>query len=176
MVEFDHGTILALVTEVAETVGHDASVDITVEIDQDIPLIGNELRGIDPVEIFVEGGAFEDPKRIRQFQPEAARTIVGRLLLMAADRRSEDFGEVPPNEEISLLVATAWNTYVVGRLDRLGFRSQRQRRLYNFRNRHGFTDTGDAAFDRLWTAESLTWAEIVSLSDDAAAARPEAAV
>jgi hypothetical protein len=49
---------------------------------------------------------------------------------------------------------------------------QRQRRLYQFRNRHGFTDAADAAFDRLWSADGLTWAEISALSDEALAALP----
>ena len=32
--------------------------------------------------------------------------------------------------------------------------------LYQFRNRYGFTDAADAAFDRLWSAEALTWADL----------------
>ena len=62
----------------------------------------------------------------------------------------------------------------VGRLARLGYPPQRQRRLYHFRNRHGFTDAADAAFDRLWAADGLTWAEIVAISDDAIARQPAA--
>ncbi len=62
--------------------------------------------------------------------------------------------------------ASSWDAYSIGRLERLGYPSQRQRWLYNFRNRHGFTDVADAAFDRLWTAPSLTWDEIVALSDE----------
>ena len=49
---------------------------------------------------------------------------------------------------------------------------QRQRRLYHFRNRHGFTDAADAAFERLWTAEGLTWADIAAISQDAAGRPP----
>ena len=60
----------------------------------------------------------------------------------------------------------------MGRIGRLGHRVQRQRRLYHFRNRHGFTDAADAAFDRLWSGEGLTWADIVALSDGARAAIP----
>ena len=46
----------------------------------------------------------------------------------------------------------------MGRLGRLGHPVQRQRRLYQFRNRHGFTDAADAAFEQLWEADDLTWA------------------
>jgi len=168
LVDFDHAELLALVTEVATTIGHDPAVDITVEVDQDIPLIGTQLRSIDPVDLYIEGGAMEDPKRIRQFHASGARVVVGRLLMMAMDRRSEEFGPVPGNEDIELPLSTAWNTYVVGRLARLGFPSQRQRRLYTFRNRHGFTDAADAAFDKLWNSESLTWAEVAAISESAA--------
>jgi hypothetical protein len=71
---------------------------------------------------------------------------------------------------VALAHRVAWDVYAVGRLDRLGHRSQRQRRLYHFRNRHGFTDEADAAFERLWTADGLTWAQITALSDGALAA------
>ena len=47
-----------------------------------------------------------------------------------------------------------------------------QRWLYAFRNRHGFTDAADAAFDQLWTADDLTWDGITALSQEALAALP----
>ena len=59
-------------------------------------------------------------------------------------------------------------------LERFGYAAQRQRWLYHFRNRHGFTDVADAAFERLWNAPSLTWSEIVALSDGAIAHEPVA--
>jgi len=49
---------------------------------------------------------------------------------------------------------------------------QRQRRLYQFRNRHGFTDAADAAFAKLWEADDLTWADISATSQEALAALP----
>jgi hypothetical protein len=59
----------------------------------------------------------------------------------------------------------------VGRLARLGYPAQRQRRLYHFRNRHGFSDVADAAFDRLWTGDGLTWADIQAVCAETAAMR-----
>ena len=38
------------------------------------------------------------------------------------------------------------------------------RRRYAFRLRHGFSDAADRAFDRLWTASDLTWADILAIS------------
>jgi hypothetical protein len=62
----------------------------------------------------------------------------------------------------------------MGRLERLGYRAQRPRRLYHFRNRHGFTDDADAAFDQLWASRPATWAELVALSDSLVAAKAAA--
>ena len=39
---------------------------------------------------------------------------------------------------------------------------------------HGFTDVSDRVFDRLWSADGLTWAELVAASEEAEAARPAA--
>jgi hypothetical protein len=61
----------------------------------------------------------------------------------------------------------AWQVHCVGRLGRLGHHVQRQRRLYQFRNRHGFTDAADEAFARLWDADRLSWAEIDAISGSA---------
>ena len=68
--------------------------------------------------------------------------------------------------------SVAWDVYCIGRLVRLGFKhyDNRQRRLYHFRNRHGFTDAADEAFERLWTADDLTWSDIAALSDEGRAA------
>ena len=64
----------------------------------------------------------------------------------------------------------AWEVYAAGRLARTGQQAQLQRWRYHFRNRHGFSDEADAAFDRLWSADALTWADITGLSDALAAA------
>ena len=46
-----------------------------------------------------------------------------------------------------------------------------QRWRYNFRNRHGFTDEADQAFNRLWASDGLTWDELEAIS--AAAGQPD---
>jgi hypothetical protein len=61
----------------------------------------------------------------------------------------------------------AWETYSVGRLERLGIPVNKQRWRYNFRNRHGFTDVVDTAFDRLWAGDGLTWETLRLISADA---------
>ena len=49
---------------------------------------------------------------------------------------------------------------------------RRQRWLYAFRNRHGFTDDADGAFEQLWHGDGLTWADIDRLSEATAATNP----
>lgn len=60
----------------------------------------------------------------------------------------------------------------MGRLARMGYPVRRQRWLYAFRNRYGFTDTADDAFEQLWHGDDLTWAEIDRLSETTAATNP----
>ncbi len=167
MVLFDHDEIAGVVDEVAKAVGVPDGEDVRVEIDESNPLTRTHLLSSDPVVIAVDGGAFEDPRHPRQMSTSAVSVVVGRLLLQALDRRAPSFGEPPPEDAIEVAHRVAWDVYALGRLAHLGYPAQRQRRLYNFRNRHGFTDTADAAFDHLWNGHDLTWAQIVGLSDDA---------
>jgi hypothetical protein len=74
------------------------------------------------------------------------------------------FGEAPADDELSLAQMAAWESYCVGRLVRLGIEVNEQRWRYNFRNRHGFTDASDAAFDQIWSSDGLTWGELDELS------------
>ncbi|MBV9952351.1 MAG: hypothetical protein JO291_10400, partial [Acidimicrobiia bacterium] len=134
------------------------------------PLGRVRVESLDPIRINVEGGAFENPQHLRKLSPDRVIDVLGVHLFQARDRLDPAFGGPALDDDVALAHRVAWDVYAVGRLDRLGHRSQRQRRLYHFRNRHGFTDEADAAFDRLWTGENLTWSEITALSDEAAAA------
>jgi hypothetical protein len=171
MVLFDQPTIVATVERVAGLIGIPDTEEIRVEIDEAGPIARAELSSIDPIVISAEGGSFEDPRHPRQLSESAVAVTVGRLLLQAMDRRSPAFGDPPPDDGLSLAHRVAWDVYAVGRLERLGFEGQRQRRVYAFRNRVGFTDVADEAFTRLWTGSDLTWADITSISDEALAVR-----
>ncbi len=173
LVLFDHDAIAEVVERLVADLGL-AGIDVRVEVDERVPLGQAEIRSLDPVTIEVEGGALEDPKRPRQLSRDGTADIIGRLLLRVRDRLDPAFGDPPPDAELSLALKVAWDVYCVGRLSRLGYRAQRQRRLYAFRNRHGFTDTADAAFDRLFTADGLAWSDIVALSEGAQTSAPAA--
>ncbi|WP_208027559.1 hypothetical protein [Rhabdothermincola sediminis] len=54
-----------------------------------------------------------------------------------------------------------------GHLERLGRPAQRQRWLYAFRTRHGFSDEVDRAFEHLWQSGGLAWGDIERCSDEA---------
>lgn len=171
IVHFDAGRIAALSDELAGAVGLDG-VDIRIEVDETALLGHTDLASIDPILIRTESGAFEDPKKLRHFSETHATDVLGRHLLRARDRRDPDFGDPPDDADLSLPHRVAWEVHTVGRLAQKGYPAQRQRWLYAFRNRHGFTDDADRTFDTLWDSERLTWDRITSLSDETAAKNP----
>jgi hypothetical protein len=170
LVDFDAGEIAGMVEALAGAIGLDA--DVTVEVDQTTPLGHAAVASVDPVVLHVESGALEDPRKLRALSPTGARNVLGRLLFRVRDRLDPAFGPVPADGDLSLEQATAWDVYCVGRLVRLGFThfDDRQRRLYQFRTRHGFSDTADASFAALWEGDGLTWADVDRLSGSAVAA------
>ena len=174
LVQFDAGEIRALVERLAGEIGLPADLAIRVEIDETTPLGNARLASLDPVLLTLESGALEDAKAPRQLAPVGAADVLGRLLFEVRDRLDPAFADAPAAADLTLPQASAWQAYCVGRLGRLGHKVQRQRRLYHFRNRHGFTDAADAAFDRLWNGDGLAWADVQAASDDALAARTPA--
>jgi hypothetical protein len=171
LVEFDNASLVAVLERLLPDVGLPADADVTLNVDERVPMGRADVISLEPIVLEVEGGALEDPKKPRHLSTEGSADILGRLLLRVRDRLDDGFGDPPADDELSLGHKIAWDVYCVGRLARKGYRAQRQRRLYSFRNRHGFTDAADDAFDRLWTADNLVWADIVAISDKAVAAR-----
>ena len=170
-VEFEASEIAAIVERLIPDVGLPADVDITVNVDERVPMGKAEIVSLDPIVLDLEGGALEDPKKPRHPSEAGSADILGRLLLRVNDRLDADFGAPDVDAEIALAHKVSWDVYCVARLARKGYRAQKQRRLYSFRNRHGFTDETDLAFEQLWTTEDITWADIVGISDAASAAR-----
>jgi hypothetical protein len=158
IVHYDPGRIAAVVTEVAALAGllpDDVRIDVAV--DEQNPF-GKTTTVVDgrSVTILVEGGAFEDPQRLRQFSEANSRRLFG-----VSDRLNRAFGVPPPDSDLTRAEHTAWDAYAVGRYARrTGVDGGRGRRRYAFRIRHGFTDAADRAFDRLWSASDLTWSDL----------------
>lgn len=172
MVFFDAAEIRAIVEQLVQQIGLPPDATVTVEVDETTPLGRAVVASTDPIVITVESGALEDAKSVRKLDPAGTADVLGKLLLSVKDRLDPAFGDAPADDDLTLQQSAAWETYCVGRLGRLGHTVQRQRRLYQFRNRHGFTDAADAAFDNLWTADGLCWADISAISDEALAALP----
>ena len=96
----------------------------------------------DAISIRAESGAFEDTRRPRQQSEVATATSLGRVLLRVRIGSTADSATRRPTTSLTLAQVAAWETYCVGRLERLGIEVNQQRWRYNFRNRHGFTDAG----------------------------------
>ncbi len=169
-VKFDSAVVTRLAEELAAAL--DMRQPLHVDIDETTPL--GRVRATfgplpdDTITVSVESGAFEDSKRPREQSDTATSINLGRILLRVRDRLRGGFGEAPADDELELRQMAAWETYCAGRLSRLGLKVNRQRWVYNFRNRHGFTDTADAAFAQLWDADALTWGQLEAISSQAA--------
>jgi hypothetical protein len=169
-VAYDAALIQRVAEELLQSLGL-ADRDLNIEVDETTPLARTRVEVGDAISIRAESGAFEDTRRPRQQSEVATATSLGRVLLRVRDRLNDGFGDAPPDEDLTLAQVAAWETYSVGRLERLGIDVNQQRWRYNFRNRHGFTDAADQAFNRLWAGDALTWDELEAIS--AAAGQPD---
>lgn len=169
MVNFDAGRIAALTATAADTIGLPADAEVRVEVREASPLGRARLERLDPITLSVHGGAFENPTEPRALSDRAVNDVVGRLLFRAKDRLDPAFGDPPPDDELTLQQVTAWDAYCLGRFSRLGYDIRKPRRLYHFRNRHGFTDVADAVFERIWSSDQMTWADLEAACEETAA-------
>ncbi len=172
LVFFEADRIRERAAEIAAEVGLVA--DIHIEVDESSPVGRVRVRSVEPIEIWAQGGAFEEPKRPRHLSERNLVEALGRLLFRVKDRQDPGFAEAPPDEELSLQQQNIWDTYALGRLARAGFEVAKPRWLYHFRTRQGFTDVSDAAFARLWAADGLTWADLEAIRAETEQARTAA--
>ena len=180
LVPYDVGEITALLEEAAARAGISSSVEIFLAVDEELfaPLTGHMSDVVDGrVVLWISGGNFEDSKRPCHFSADQARLDLGVMMLRAKDRLSDDFAGAPPDAELSRGERAAWDTYAVGRAQRLGLDVRQPKQLYDFRLQHGFTDVADAAFERLWEADGVTWQGIREICKETGAAdRPASKV
>ncbi len=164
-VHYDATEIAALVADLAAMIG--ITNPIRVVVDETTPLakLSEELDGDGDgatIVLHAESGALEDRQHPMSFSADHARESLGRMLLRARDRLRPDFADAPADVDLGLQENAAWDTYCTGRLARLGVRVNQQRWRYNHRNRFGFHDDVDAAFDELWAADDLDWSAVVA--------------
>jgi hypothetical protein len=173
LVPYDAAEIAALVEEAASQAGISSGVDIALTVDEELfaPLTGHMSDVIDGrIVLWISGGNFEDNKRPCHFSADQARVDLAIMMLRAKDRLSDDFAAAPLDHELSRGERVAWDTYAAGRAQRLGLDIRRPRQLYDFRLQHGFTDVADAAFQRCWDAERITWQGIREIAKETGAA------
>jgi hypothetical protein len=173
LVPYDGTEIIALVEDVAALVDFPPEVEIHVEVDEELfaPLTGHMSDVVDgKAELWISGANLENTRAPRTFAPEQARLDFAVMLLRAKDRLSDDFADAEPDRQLARGERVAWDVYAIGRAERLGLTTRRQRELYDFRLQHGFTDIADAAFDRCWAAPSMTYAGIRELCKETGAA------
>ena len=159
LIAYDAKEIAAIVDDAAALVGVDPSVDIKVEVDEELfaPLVGHTSDVVDGcVKLWISGGNLEDNRRPRTFSSAQARRDFSLAMLRAKDRLSEEYADAPPDGDLSRGERAAWDVYTAGRAARLGIPVRRQAQLYDYRMQHGFTDVADAAFERLWNADTVT--------------------
>ncbi|HEX2850458.1 MAG TPA: hypothetical protein VHN98_07885 [Acidimicrobiales bacterium] len=168
-VMYDAGRIAEIASTLADQLGFGADEVIEIDIDEKTPLARTRIDSLEsPVKLFVEGGALEDSQTPRHLGERASATSIGRLLLRVLDRRSGRFADAPAEDQLTLPQVVAWDTTAMGRLSALGYDAQEPRRRYAFRNRHGFTDTADQVFDRLWASDEPTWADVAAACEETA--------
>jgi hypothetical protein len=165
LVDFDAGRIAALAAEVGALVGLPDDVTIEIDVDEKTPFgkAWSVVAGRS-VTLSIEGGAFEDPQRLRQFSDAGARLVLGRLLYRVVDRLDPGFGDPPADADLTKAEHAAWDAYSLGRYARRADADAgRAKRHYAFRIRHGFSDASDRAFDQLWHGSGLAWPDIVRI-------------
>ena len=177
LVAFDSATIRALVEEIAGSLGLPTALDITLTVDEAVPhpIVATMADVVDgAVDLWCTGGCFEARDQNRAFSERHARAEITAMLLRARDRLSGGFESAPSDADLLPGERAAWDCYTMGRVAALGHKVHQQKRRYDFRLQHGFSDATDAAFERLWKTPSTTWGAIQEVCvETGAAERPK---
>lgn len=163
-VEYRLDQIVPVAEEVRSTVGAGTALadnDVEIVIDEDQPTARMAVTSIEPIVFALDSGAFEDTRHPREFGVEIASVTLASLFIEYLDRTSEFFGAPDLGQPTDLADKVAWSVYTHARVQRAGYRVHKPKHLYNFRNRHGFSDTADHAFEALWSGQDLTYADIL---------------
>lgn len=167
LVAFD-AAYTARVAEHLATVLGVSDIDFDIEIDETTARVDFTVdASVYPVLISANSGSLEDKRRPRQQGEHDTTMTIAHCMLRTRDRIRGGFADAPPDRDLSRPHATAWNVHIASRLAALGLAVNKQAWLYDWRNRHGFSDTSDEAFEKAWAVESTTWAELAAASDAA---------
>ncbi len=163
-VEYRLDQIVPVVEDVQSRIGGGTSLegaDVELVIDEDQPTARMAITSLDPVIFAMDSGAFEDTRKPREFGVEIASVSLASLFIEYLDRTSDGFGAPDIGEPSDFADKIAWSVYTHARVQRAGYRVHKPKHLYNFRNRHGFSDAADHAFEELWAGTDLTYQQIL---------------
>lgn len=172
LVDYDAAQVRRLVEKAATLAG---VTDVLVDVDEELPL---PLTGftVDVVdgrgEIWISGGSLENGRDPTHVHPDFAAVELTAAMLRVRDRMQPGFADAPVDDELTDRDRAAWETWAYGRCARMGLAVREQRSRYALRLYHGFTDATDAAFERLWAADELSWRELVAIGEQTAAVDP----
>ena len=178
LVRYDAGVIAGITEELAAKVGVPDDLAIVIDVDEELPspLTGSAVSVADGTAVlWFSGGNFESGRRRMEFDEAMARNELALSLFRTRDRLQPSFADALPDEELSEAQRGVWDAWADGRAARLGETARRVRRQYIFRLYNGFTDVADEAFDRLWSGDEFTWAELEAIGAECAAADPRPA-
>ena len=168
IVKYDSKEIAGVAQEMLKLLGME-STNLMIEVDETVAMSRVTTTVGEPVHFLVMSSAFENLKKPMTFSADNTKFSLGRGLLRVRDRQTGNFADAPTDEDLSIVEAAVWETYCVGRLSRIGLKVHKQRWHYNFRNRHGFNDAADKHFEKIWTADDLTWSQLSEISRHAVA-------
>lgn len=178
LVAYEASVLRELVADIAALVELPPDVAVRLDVDEALPhpLVANEVDVVDGVvELWCSGGSFEARDRSRQFSTEHASAQLMAMLLRARDRVCGGFEEAPPDRSLTHAQRAAWDASAWGRVAQRGINVHQQKRRYDFRLQHGFSDASDAAFERLWAAPACSWAIVTEVcAETGAVDRPKA--
>ncbi len=173
LVKFDADEVRGIITDTMAAVDFPVDVDVTVEVDEVLPhpLTASFVDVTDgAASLWFSGGCFESPQRQTGLSVENTRVELGASLLRAKDRVVGGFESAPSDDDLDDRQRGVWDAYAESRLCALGFPVRVQRRRYTFRLYCGFNDVADAEFERIWQGATLTWDEVVTISERLAVA------
>ncbi len=164
MVLFDPDIIVADAGAAIDRVAGLRLDSLGVTVDEMKPTTRMRVTGLDPATIHLESGTLENTKRPRTYSADVAAITFTKLCFEIAQRRDAAFGAPDLDAELTHAERIAWDVQLIGRVKAAGVRLYLPKYRYDFRNRHGFSDAVDAAFDRLLDLATPTFGDIMAVS------------
>ena len=164
MMLFDAADVLADAAAAIDRVPGLELDSLGITVDETKPTTRMRVTGLDPATVHLESGTLENTKKPRTYSADAAAVTFTKLAFEISQRLDADFGAPDLQAELTHAERIAWDVQLIGRVKAAGVRVYLPKYRYDFRNRHGFADAVDSAFDRLLEMPSASFADILAIS------------